>query len=96
MIRKRKGKLEVIGKGLKESRAKVRAAHKRAGGSDVGKYKNTPKGDFVGTDGGAPRGSYPDNTKKRAKAALRYAHYAPDPAGIREAIFRKYPSLKKK
>jgi hypothetical protein len=68
---------------------------KRAGGSNVGKYKNVSKSDFAGTKGGAPAGSYPINTEKRAKAALAYAHNAPNPKGIRSAVMAKYPSLKK-
>jgi len=33
---------------------------------------------------------------KRAKSALKLAHNAPRPAGIRAAVYRKYPSLKPK
>jgi len=61
----------------------------------VGEYKNVSKKDFAGTSGGAPRGSYPINTLARAKSALKLAHNAPNPAGIRRAVYKKYPSLKK-
>ena len=67
------------------------AARKKPGGSNVGKYPNVK--DFAGPSGGAPKRSYPINTKKRAKAALSYARHAPDPSGIRKAVHRKYPSL---
>ena len=64
---------------------------KKPGGSNVGKYPGVKS--FAGPSGGAPSGSYPINTRKRAKAALSYAHNAPSPSGIRKAVHRKYPSL---
>lgn len=85
----------VIAKGKEESKAKVSEAHKRAGGSNVGKYKKVPSKEFAGKAGGAPAGSYPINTPKRAKAALAYAHNAPNPAGIKAAVHKKYPKLGK-
>jgi len=71
-----KRKKVTIGKGMKESAAKVRRARKKPGGSNVG--------------------SYPINTLARAKSALKLAHNAPNPAGIRRAVFKKYPSLRGK
>ena len=85
-----------IGKGMKIPRGKESKMKDKPGGSNVGKYKNVSKEDFAGTAGGAPKGSYPINTKKRAKAALAYAHNAPNPAGIRRKVHEKYPSLGKK
>ncbi len=85
-----------IGRGMKESAAKVRRARKKPGGSNVGRYKSVAKKDFAGTKGDAPKGSYPINTLKRAKSALKLAHNAPDPAGIRRAVYKKYPSLRGK
>jgi hypothetical protein len=84
-----------IGKGMKVPRGKESKMQKRPGGSNVGEYKNVSKKDFAGTAGGAPRGSYPINTLARAKSALKLAHNAPNPAGIRRAVYKKYPSLKK-
>lgn len=84
-----------IAKGVKVPRGTEKKMKAKAGGSNVGKYKNVAKSEFAGKAGGAPAGSYPINTKKRAKAALSYAHNAPHPAGIRKAVERKYPSLKK-
>ena len=75
---------------------KVRAARKKAGGSNVGKYKRVKKKDFAGTAGGAPSGSYPINTIARARSALQLAHNAPNPAGIRRKVYEKYPSLRPK
>lgn len=84
-----------IAKGVKETKKKVAAAKKKPGGSNVGEYKKVKKSDFAGTSGGAPSGSYPINTKKRAKAALAYARNAPNPDGIKNKVYKKYPSLKK-
>jgi hypothetical protein len=79
----------------KKSKARRQAeARKKPGGSNVGDYPNVSK--FAGPSGGAPKGSYPINTKKRAKAALSLAHNAPNPAGIKSAVYKAYPSLKKK
>lgn len=66
---------------------------KKPGGSNVGKYKGVKS--FAGSAGDAPAGSYPINTRKRAKAALAYAHNAPKPAGIKAAVHKKYPDLGK-
>ena len=72
---------------------KVRAARKKPGGSNVGKYPRTIT--FAGPSGGAPAGSYPINTKKRGESALKLAHNAPNPAGIKAKVYAEYPSLKK-
>lgn len=87
---------QTIAKGVKVSAKKAIEARKRAGGSNVGEYKGVDKKDFAGPSGGSPEGSYPINTLKRARAALAYAHNAPRPAGIRSAVYRKYPELKHK
>ena len=79
---------------MRTSSAKRRdfaADRKKPGGSNAGKYPGVKS--FAGPSGGAPSGSYPINTRKRAKAALSYAHNAPSPGGIRKAVHRKYPSL---
>ncbi len=91
-----KNKKITIGKGMKISRGKESKLQKKPGGSNVGKYKNVSKGSFAGKKGGAPAGSYPINTLKRARAALSYARNAPNPSGIRSAVYKKYPQLKKK
>lgn len=67
------------------------AIRKKPGGSNVGKYKGVKS--FAGPAGGAPKGSFPINTRKRAKAALAYARNAPNPSGIRKAVHRQYPGL---
>jgi|TARA_R110000824_G_scaffold96044_1_gene230491 hypothetical protein len=78
----------------KKSTAKKKqaAARKKKGGSNVGKYKGVKA--FAGPSGGAPAGSFPINTLSRAKAAIKLSGNAPRPAGIRAAVYRKYPQLK--
>jgi hypothetical protein len=76
--------------------AKERKARTKPGGSNVGDYDSVSKGDFCGPEGGAPSGSYPVNTEKRAKSALKLAHNAPDPDGIKSCVYRKYPHLASK
>ena len=65
----------------------------KPGGSNVGKYSKS-EGPFAGPSGGAPVGSYPIGSKKRGKSALKLAHNAPNPGGIKAAVYRKYPDLK--
>lgn len=77
----------------------VAEARKRPGGSNVGKktFANGKKrtGPYAGPGGGAPKGSYPIPDIGHARAALRLAHHAPNPAGIRAKVLAKYPQLKK-
>ena len=65
----------------------------RRGSSNAGKYTDVDKDDFCGPAGGAAPGTYPVNTRKRAKAAKSYAHNAPNPAGIDKCVAKKYPDL---
>ena len=74
------------------AKKKQAAARKKKGGSNVGKYKGVKA--FAGPSGGAPAGSFPINTLSRAKAAIKLSGNAPRPAGIRAAVYRKYPQLK--
>ena len=76
------------------SKAKAKTMREKPGGSNVGKYSRLSKGQFAGPAGGAPAGTYPINTRARAKAALSYARRAPNPEGIKEAVYKKYPSLR--
>lgn len=90
----KKTKRVKIGKGLFLKRGQEEKLSKKPGSSNIGKYKNVSKKDFGGPSGGAAPGTYPINTPKRARAALAYAHNAPNPAGIRRAVYKKYPELK--
>lgn len=89
----KKKKKVAIAKGVKVAPGKKAALRKKPGGSSVGKYKKVAKGDFCGPAGGAPEGSYPVNTKKRARAALAYARNAPRPEGIKKCVRKKYPKM---
>lgn len=82
-----------IGKNITVNPGVESKLKKKPGSSNVGKYKTVKKKDFAGTKGGAAPGSFPINTRKRARAALSYAHNAPNPEGIRAAVHKKYPSL---
>lgn len=84
-----------IAKGVKVARGEESKLQKKPGGSNVGKYKDVKKSAFCGPSGAAPKGSYPVNTKKRAKSAIALAHNAPNPEGIKKCALRKFPSLKK-
>lgn len=64
--------------------AKIR---KEPGKSNAGKYPNVKK--FAGPDG-----TYPINTLKRAKSAIKLAYHAKDPAAIKKNVLKAYPSLK--
>ena len=86
-------------KGGKMSKDYIKSARKKPGGSNVGKKKfasgEKRVGPFVGPSGGAPKGSYPIPDIKHAKSALKLAHNAPNPSGIKNAVYKKYPTLKK-
>ncbi len=84
-----------IEKGVKLPKKKVAELRKKPGSSNIGEYTKVSKGSFCGPSGGSARGTFPVNTKKRAKAALSYAHNAPNPSGIRSCVKRKFPSVGK-
>ncbi len=85
-----------IAKGKTIPRSSFTKLEKKPGGSNVGKYKSVSKKSFCGPAGSSPMGSYPVNSKKRAKSALALAHNAPNPSGIKKCVEKKFPSLKKK
>lgn len=64
------------------------------GGSSTGKYKNISS--FAGKSGGTSPYSFPIDTLARARNALARAHFAPNPSGIKAAVYLKYPQLKKR
>jgi hypothetical protein len=61
----------------------------KPGMSNAGKYKNVKSDDFAG-----PNGTYPINTLKRAKSAIKLAHFASNPGNIIKNVLKKYPQLK--
>lgn len=78
--------------GEDETLSDVNTDSAKPGGSNAGEYKKSD-GPFCGPSGGAPKGTYPVGTKKRARAALAYARHAPNPAGIRKCVCRHWPDL---
>ncbi len=85
-----------VAKGVKLPKGKEEKLRARPGGGSTGKYKNVARGAFAGKSGGTSPFSFPINTLARARNALARAHFAPNPAGIRRAVYRKYPALKKR
>lgn len=89
-----KAKKITVAKGVKVTRGTEEKMRKGKGSGSAGKYKNVARGDFVGSAGGASKFSYPVDTLARARNALARAHFAPNPEGIKRAVYRKYPELK--
>lgn len=83
-----------IAKGVKVARGVEEKMRSKKGSSSAGKYKNVSPKEFAGAAGGASKFSFPINSLARARNALARAHYAPNPAGIRRAVYAKYPQLK--
>ena len=80
------------------SKEYIEKARKKPGGSNVGKktFSDGSKrtGPYAGPAGGAPKGSYPIPDLKHAKAAIKLSGHAPNPGGVKAAVYRKYPQLK--
>jgi hypothetical protein len=93
MMAKRK---VTIARGVKVERGAEEKMREKKGPSSTGKYKTVKPKDFAGSSGGASKYSFPINTLARAKNALARSHYAPNPSGIKAAVYRKYPALKKR
>ena len=92
----KKEKRVKIGKGMTIKRGEEKKLEKKPGGSNVGEYKTVGKKSFCGPAGGSPKGSFPVNSKQRGKSALKLAHNAPSPQGIKNCVYKKFPELKKK
>jgi hypothetical protein len=90
-----KDKKITLAKGVKAKRGEEEKLREKKGGSNTGKYKNVKPKDFAGKSGGTSPYSFPINTIAHARNALARAHLAPDPDGIRAAVYRKFPELKK-
>lgn len=86
----------IVARGVEVPRGKEEKMREKKGSSNTGKYKTVKPKDFAGASGGSSKYSFPINTLARAKNALARAHFASNPAGIKAAVYRKYPALKKK
>jgi|SRR6185437_132046 len=93
---KKDGKKITVAKGVKVAHGKEENMRAKKGSSSAGKYKNVSPKEFAGKSGGASKYSFPINSEARARNALARAHYAPNPSGIKAAVYRKYPELKKR
>lgn len=82
-----------VARGRKIPRSRLRDIRKKAGSSNAGKYPEVSPSEFAGSAGGSSPFSFPINTRKRAKAALSYAHNAPNPNGIKRKVCRKYKGI---
>ncbi len=92
---KEKEKKVTVAKGVKVKRGVEEKMREKKGSSSAGKYKNVKPKDFAGKSGGASKFSFPINDIAHARNALARAHFAPDPEGIKRAVYRKFPMLKK-
>ena len=92
--KKSESKKVKVARGKKITRKREKKLEKMPGGSNTGRYKRVKKKDFAGAAGGSSPYSFPINTLKRARNALARAHFAPNPAGIRRAVYKKYPQLR--
>ena len=72
----------------KETLTEIR---EKPGMSNAGKYTKVKSDDFAG-----PNGTYPINTLKRAKSAIKLAHFAANPGNIVKNVLKKYPELDEK
>lgn len=89
-------KTTTVARGVKVPRGKEEAMRKKPGSSNAGKYKTIKPSEFAGSAGGSSKYSFPINTLARARNALARAHFAPNPAGIKRAVYAKYPQLRPK
>ncbi len=85
-----------VAKGVSLPKGKESQLRKKRGGSSTGRYKDVSPKSFAGKSGGTSPFSFPINTLARARNALARAHFAPNPEGIRRAVYKKYPELKKR
>jgi hypothetical protein len=73
---------------MADKKTKLEKIREKPGMSNAGKYPNVKQSDFAG-----PNGTYPINTLKRAKSALRLAHFSNDSTRIKKNVYKRYPAL---
>lgn len=96
MAEKKREKKVTVAKGVKVKRGVEEKMREKPGSSSAGKYKNVSPKSFAGKAGGAAKYSFPINDIAHARNALARAHFAPNPEGIRRAVYKKFPMLKKR
>ncbi len=79
---------------MPDKKTKLEKLREKPGMSNAGKYKlskttSAGKSNFAG-----PSGTYPINTLKRAKSALRLAHFSNNPDRIKKNVYKRWPALK--
>lgn len=92
----KKEKLVTVAKGVKVKRGVEEKMREKKGSSSAGKYKDVAPKDFAGKAGGASKYSFPIPDIQHGRNALARAHFAPNPSGIRAAVYRAFPELKKR
>ncbi len=95
-MKKKSDKKITVAKGVKVARGKEEKMREKKGSSSAGKYKNVKPKDFAGASGGASKYSFPINDIAHARNALARAHFAPNPEGIKQKVYAKFPELKKR
>ena len=85
-----------VGRGVTISKAQERKLERKPGSSNTGEYAGVSPANFAGRSGGASPYSFPINIRRRAISALARAHFAPDPEGIKRAVYKKFPDLNPK
>lgn len=85
-----------VARGVKVKRGTESKMRKKKGSSNAGKYKNVSPKKFAGKSGGASEYSFPIPDLAHARNALARAHFAPNPEGIKEKVYKMYPELKKR
>lgn len=90
-MEKAKSKKIKVYSGKEVPRGKLEKIRSKPGQSSAGKYKGLKKSQFAG-----PEGTFPINTKARARNALARAHFAANPSAIKAKVHAKYPSIGKK
>lgn len=96
VVKKPKIKKITVAKGVKVARGVESKLRAKKGSSSAGKYKNVSHKKFVGSAGGASKYSFPVPDLAHARNALSRAHFAPSPEGIKRAVYRRFPELKKR
>ncbi len=92
----KKSRKTTVAKGVKLKQGTLEDIKKKPGSSSAGRYKKVNPKDFAGAAGGASKYSFPINNLARGRNALARAHYAPNPEGIRNAVYKRYHGLKKR